>query len=179
MSDETYAPQWAARWPERITLDEAAEEISFDVFQGDPEGTILLVKVLVPVAGLVTWTLEALADNDSEDRTGRLEDGLLAGGGCVPPVVILPSSGLADGNHRVALAEQGGRAHVPAYVVPVVDANGDEVSLPPGFILHDGFREHAATQVPAPECGHYMPEAEVRGGRPRCASCNGVTGEAS
>lgn len=106
---------WAASWPDRITLGDAADRIDFDLFDGDDAG-LILVKQLVPVAGLVTYTLAELADIDAEDRTGSLVHGLATAPERVPPVVLLgDTGGLRDGHHRAAIAERDGLAHVPAY----------------------------------------------------------------
>lgn len=112
---ETYAQRWGDAWPNEIRLEDAAEEMDFDLYEGDDLG-LVLAKSTIAVADLPIHDLDELRDNDAEDRTARLEDGLLSGGEHVPPVVVLPGEGLRDGHHRVALAAGAGRERVPVYV---------------------------------------------------------------
>ncbi|MEU7802691.1 hypothetical protein AB0B10_25865 [Micromonospora arborensis] len=120
---ESYGCRWGNAWQDEITLGDAAEEMEFDLFAGD-DLQLVLVKSAVAVADLPIYGLEELRDNDAEDRTGRLDDGLLSGGEFVPPVVVLPGEGLRDGHHRAALAYEAGRASVPAYVARCQVASG-------------------------------------------------------
>lgn len=110
---------WAGAWPDTITLGDAADEIDFDLFVGDDEH-LVLVKTTLPIADLPVYDLSHF-DDDAEDRTGRLMDGLRGGPEDVPPVVVLSGkrvsfAGMRDGHHRVAIAAVKGWARVPAYV---------------------------------------------------------------
>jgi hypothetical protein len=106
---------WAASWPERITLRDAADEIGFDLFDGDDED-LHLAKTWIKVTDVVAYSVAELEANDADDRFGPLEAGLLAGGHNVPPVVVLPVEGMRDGHHRALLAQAAGYDRIPAYV---------------------------------------------------------------
>ncbi len=116
------AEGWGANWPDTITLGEAAELIDFDSYQGD-DLDLVLVKQEVAAADYYEVTLEGLVWNDSEDRAGRLWEGLGKCPESVPPIVVLDGGGervafegIRDGHHRVAIAHEFGRPSVPAYV---------------------------------------------------------------
>ena len=107
--------EWAAAWPDAITLDRAAEEIDFDLFDDD-DPSMVLVKGRVPVADVAAYSYAELAGNDTQDRFEPLEAALAAGAREVPPVVVLPGEGLRDGHHRAALAQMAGLTTIPAYL---------------------------------------------------------------
>ena len=107
--------EWAAAWPDTITLDEAAEEIDFDLFEGD-DPSMVLTKGQVLVNDVAAYSHAEMAANDTDDRFEPLEAALAAGGRHVPPVVVLPGEGLRDGHHRVALAQRAGLTTIPAYL---------------------------------------------------------------
>lgn len=110
-----FAAHWAESWPDLITVGSAADLIGFDLFAGDDPDAVL-VRGWEDPAEHQTYTLDELADNDAEDHTTPLEDGLATGGHDVPPVVVVdPHEGLRDGNHRVALATEAGLDRVPVY----------------------------------------------------------------
>lgn len=54
---------------------------------------------------------------------------------------------------------------------PVLDANSQVVNLPADFPVTDEFRAFMAGRVPAPNCPHYMPEADARAGFLNCETC--------
>jgi hypothetical protein len=61
---------------------------------------------------------------------------------------------------------------------PVLDANGQEVALPPGFEVSSLFRQFMAGRVRAAGCPHYMLATDVRIGWTTCERCpNGAGGE--
>lgn len=56
-------------------------------------------------------------------------------------------------------------------VPPVLDANGDPVTVPDHIVADEAFREFMAGRVPAPGCPHYMPASEARAGLSQCERC--------
>lgn len=55
---------------------------------------------------------------------------------------------------------------------PVLDADGQSVLLPAGFVVTPEFRTFMAGRVRAPRCPHYMPRADVRAGFDCCEHCS-------
>jgi hypothetical protein len=53
----------------------------------------------------------------------------------------------------------------------VLDANGDEVPLPPDFPVTAGFRTFMEGRVPAPNCPHYMRKIDLSFGFRNCEHC--------
>lgn len=54
---------------------------------------------------------------------------------------------------------------------PVFDANGTKVELPADFKITPEFRAFMAGRLPAPNCPHYMPAADIRHGFTTCERC--------
>lgn len=54
---------------------------------------------------------------------------------------------------------------------PVLDANGDTVVLPEGFVVTEEFRAFMAGRLPAPNCPHYMPASEILSETSACEAC--------
>lgn len=58
----------------------------------------------------------------------------------------------------------------PPATEPVLDANGDEVDVPPEIVPDAVFRLFMLGRVPA-SCGHYIAASEARAGLDRCEKC--------
>lgn len=57
---------------------------------------------------------------------------------------------------------------------PVLDADGNEVVLPPDFGVTDAFRLSMSGRVPAPNCPHYMNKRDRDAGFGNCEPCGGL-----
>jgi hypothetical protein len=55
---------------------------------------------------------------------------------------------------------------------PVLDANGDPVTLPENLAPSDEPRAFFAGRVPTPHCPHYMAASEAAAGFTRCERCH-------
>lgn len=54
---------------------------------------------------------------------------------------------------------------------PVLDGNGNPVTLPEGFEVNDSLRAFFAGRVPASGCPHYIYKSEARIGITECERC--------